>query len=69
LSATLIVLVLSDSVLTLAQALSYNLARLRGVTDVLIVSVALAAPTLVSVVLLNAHRRSSRASAMSVPRE
>jgi phosphatidylglycerol lysyltransferase len=69
LSTTLIVLVMSDSALTLAQALSYNLARLRGVWDVLILIVALAAPALVSVVLLNAHRRSSRASAVSAPRE
>ena len=57
LSATLVVLVVADTALTLFQALAFNLERIRGVPDALVVLVAILAPTLASLILANAHRR------------
>lgn len=62
LSATLVVLVVADTALTLFQALAFNLERIRGVRDALVVLVAVAAPALASLILSNAHRRLFSAS-------
>lgn len=62
LSATVLVLVVADTGLTLLQALTFNLERARGVSHALVVLVAVAAPALASLILANAHRRLFRAS-------
>jgi phosphatidylglycerol lysyltransferase len=57
LSATLVVFVVVDTALTLLQALAFNLERIRGLSDSVVVLVAIAAPALASLILANAHRR------------
>jgi phosphatidylglycerol lysyltransferase len=69
LSATLLGLVISDAVLTFIQALAFNIWRTESVLGAMAVVLAIAAPTIASLVLLNAHLRRSKlaAAGQSVP--
>jgi phosphatidylglycerol lysyltransferase len=60
LSAALVLLVASDAVLTLVQAFSFNFWRMQSAFAVLAAVVAIAAPLLATLVLLNAHVRLAR---------
>ena len=59
LSALLLGLVISDALLTLLQALLFNIWRIQGPLHALAVILAIAAPSFASLVLLNAHLRRS----------
>lgn len=63
LSRMVVRLVTLDALLTLAQALVFNLPRLQRVSDGLGIAVAVAAPAVASRILANAHRRSARVAA------
>ncbi len=65
LSRVLVLLVAADAVLTLTQALTFNLPRAEGYADVLVVLTAIGAPALACLILANAHRRWSRVHAAS----
>jgi phosphatidylglycerol lysyltransferase len=62
LSRAIVSLVTLDAVLTLAQALAFNVPRLQSSSEALGVAVAVAAPAVASRILANAHRRSVRVS-------
>jgi phosphatidylglycerol lysyltransferase len=63
LSRLVVSLVTLDAVLTLTQALAFNLPRLRNIGDALGVALAVAAPAVASRILSNAHQRAARVSA------
>jgi phosphatidylglycerol lysyltransferase len=50
----------ADAVVTLAQAMLFNLPRLRGLADAVLVSLAVSGPALAALLLWGAYRRSSR---------
>ncbi|MBL0219580.1 MAG: DUF2156 domain-containing protein [Myxococcales bacterium] len=62
LATTIAIAVTADAVITLAQAVVYDLPRRRGIADALVIAIAILAPTIAAMLLWNArgHRKDGR---------